>query len=218
MSKQIEITEEVINYLSDLNYRPDVVIDELIRETTKLGNVSRMQIAPEQAQFLELLANLISAKNCLEIGRFTGLSTLSLARGIPENGKIIAIDNSTEYLSMAKKYWSKANVERKIESIIGHGVDVLKKLISQKIILDLIFIDADKVNYDTYYELSLQLLKSNGVIIIDNVLWGGEVADENNYDEITKTMRLLNQKIKNDDRINFVLLPQADGILLIRKK
>ena len=218
MSKQIEITEEVINYLSDLNYRPDVVIDELIRETTKLGNVSRMQIAPEQAQFLELLANLISAKNCLEIGRFTGLSTLSLARGIPENGKIIAIDNSTEYLSIAKKYWSKANVERKIESIIGHGVDVLKKLISQKIILDLIFIDADKVNYDTYYELSLQLLKSNGVIIIDNVLWGGEVADENNYDEITKTMRLLNQKIKNDDRINFVLLPQADGILLIRKK
>ena len=218
MSKQIEITEEVINYLSDLNYRPDVVIDELIRETTKLGNVSRMQIAPEQAQFLELLANLISAKNCLEIGRFTGLSTLSLARGIPENGKIIAIDNSTEYLSMAKKYWSKANVERKIESIIGHGVGVLKNLISQKIILDLIFIDADKVNYDTYYELSLQLLKSNGVIIIDNVLWGGEVADENNYDEITKTMRLLNQKIKNDDRINFVLLPQADGILLIRKK
>lgn len=218
MSTQIEITKEVINYLSDLNYRPDAVIDELVRETTKLGNVSRMQIAPEQAQFLELLTNLISAKNCLEIGRFTGLSALSLARGIPENGKIITIDNSTEYLSIAKKYWSKANVERKIESIIGHGVGVLKNLISQKIILDLIFIDADKANYDTYYELSLKLLKSNGVIIIDNVLWGGEVADESNFDEITKTMRLLNKKIKDDNRINFVLLPQADGISLIRKK
>jgi len=218
MSKQIEITKEVINYLSDLNYRTDPVVDELVKETTKLGSVSRMQIAPEQAQFLELLTNLISAKNCLEIGRFTGLSALSLARGIPENGKIIAIDNSTEYLSIAKKYWSKANVEKKIESIIGNGVDVLKKLISQKMILDLIFIDADKVNYDTYYELSLQLLRSNGLIIIDNVLWGGEVADENNSDEITKTMRLLNQKIKNDNRINFILLPQADGILLVRKK
>jgi len=218
MSTQIEITKKVINYLSNLSYRPDPIIDELVKETKNLGQIAEMQIAPEQGQFLQLLAKLISAKKCLEIGRFTGFSALSLAKALPEGGKVITIDNSDELLPIAKKYWGMAKVEKKIESIIGQGIEVLNEFIAQKMIFDLIFIDADKINYDIYYEFSLKLLKSNGLLIIDNVLWDGDVADENNFDKITKSMRLLNQKIKKDNRVDFTLLPQADGISLVRKK
>ncbi len=218
MSTQIEINKKVINYLSKLSYRPDPIVDELIKETKNLGKIAEMQIAPEQGQFLELLTKLISAKKCLEIGRFTGYSALSLAKAVPKDGRVTTIDNSEELLPIAKKYWRMAKVEKKIESIIGQGVEVLNELITQKIIFDLIFIDADKTNYDIYYELSLKLLKSNGLLIIDNVLWDGDVADENNSDKITKSIRLLNQKIKNDNRVDFTLLPQADGVSLVRKK
>ena len=218
MSSQIEIDKKIINYLSVYSYRPDPITEELVIETRKLGNISAMQIAPEQSQFLELLTKLISAKKCLEIGRFTGLSALSLAKGVPEDGKIIAIDNSEEFLPIAKKYWNKAGVEQKIESITGQGIDVLKKFILKNMIFDLIFIDADKKNYNEYYELSLKILKTNGLLIIDNVLWDGEVANKSIFDETTKCIHLLNEKIKNDNRVDFIILPQADGISLIRKK
>ena len=160
MSTQIEINKDLVNYLLNYGYRPDNLINDLILETRKLGSIAQMQIAPEQGQFLEVLAKLIKAKNCLEIGRFTGLSSLCLARGIPDDGKVITIDNSIEYQSLAEKYWKKAEVNGKIESIIGQGINVLKELISKKIYFDLIFIDADKKNYDNYYELSLKILKS----------------------------------------------------------
>ena len=218
MSTQIKITKNIINYLSNLGYRPDPIIDKLVTETKNIGSISKMQIAPEQGQFLELLAKLISAKNCLEIGRFTGLSSLCLAKAIPKNGKIISVDSSIEYLPIAKKYWLKARVENKIQIITDQGINVLNKLIIEKMIFDLIFIDADKNNYNMYYELSLKLLKSNGLLIIDNVLWDGDVADDNNTNKITKIMRSLNQKIKNDNRVDYTLLPQADGISLVRKR
>ena len=177
-----------------------------------------MQIAPEQGQFLEIIVKISQAKNCLEIGRFTGLSSLCIAKGLPEKGSLVAVDNSDEFLSIAEKYWRIAGVDTKIESIIGAGVDVMQSMIDRQYSYDFIFIDADKNNYPNYYELSLQLLKSNGIIIIDNMLWHGDVADDDKNDSQTKTIRDLNKKIQQDERVNFSLLPLSDGLSFIRKK
>ena len=218
MSTQIEINKQLVSYLQTFGYRNDPIIDELIKEAKVLGNVAQMQIAPEQGQFLEIIVKLLKVTKCLEIGRFTGLSTLCMAKGLPYDGKIISIDNSEEFLPLAKTYWEKAGVQNKIESIIGEGVDVMQSYIDRQFFFELIFIDADKNNYSNYYELSLQLLQTNGLIIIDNMLWGVEVADLSNKDKQTESLRFLNNKILKDHRVEFSLLPLADGISFIRKK
>ena len=218
MSNQVSIDSELVKYLQATGYRSDSVIDKLVDETLALGSVSAMQIAPEQGQFLEIIVKILNAKCCLEIGRFTGLSSLCIARGLPEHGKLITIDNSDEFLSMAEKYWKMAKQETKIESIIGDGVDVLQSMIDRQQSFDFIFIDADKNNYPHYYELSLKLLKPNGILIIDNMLWHGDVADENKTDKQTITIRELNKKIQRDERIDFSLLPLSDGLSFVRKK
>ena len=218
MSTQTEINEALVQYLQSVGYREDKIITELENETLKLGSVSQMQIAKEQGQFLKMITKISNAKNCLEIGRFTGMSTLFLARGIPESGKIVTVDNSDEFLSLAKKYWELDNMSSKIESIIGDGVEVMQSMIDRQQSYDLIFIDADKNNYPNYYELSLSLLVSNGIIIIDNMLWHGDVSDETKQDSQTKTIRDLNLKIQNDTRVEFSLLPLSDGLSFIRKK
>ena len=218
MSNQIEINSEVVKYLALNGYRPDFIVDELVEKTKVLGDVAIMQIAPEQGQFLEIIVKLLKVKKCLEIGRFTGLSTLCMAKGLPHDGKIISVDNSDEFLPLAKKYWEKAEVQNKIESVIGQGVDVMQSYIDRQFFFELIFIDADKNNYSSYYELSLQLLQTNGLIIIDNMLWGGDVADLYNKDKQTESIRSLNDKILKDDRVEFSLLPLADGLSFIRKK
>ncbi len=218
MSTQTEINKALVQYLQSVGYREDKIITELENETLKLGGVSQMQIAKEQGQFLEMITKISNAKNCLEIGRFTGMSTLFLARGLPKTGKIVTVDNSDEFLSLAKKYWELDNMSSKIESIIGDGVEVMQSMIDRQQSYDLIFIDADKNNYPNYYELSLNLLVSNGIIIIDNMLWHGDVADETKQDSQTKTIRDLNLKIQNDTRVEFSLLPLSDGLSFIRKK
>ena len=218
MSTQIEIDKKLTKYLQEIGYRSDKIIDELVAETLALGNVARMQIAPEQGQFLEIIVKISQAKNCLEIGRFTGLSSLCIAKGLPENGKLVAIDNSDEFLLMAEKYWKMADVDSKIESIIADGVEAMQSMIDRKHFFDFIFIDADKNNYPHYYELSLQLLTPNGIIIIDNMLWHGDVADDKKQDTQTNTIRELNLKIQKDDRINYSLLPLSDGLSFIQKK
>ena len=218
MSTQTEINEALVQYLQSVGYREDKIITELENETLKLGSVSQMQIAKEQGQFLEMITKISNAKNCLEIGRFTGMSTLFLARGLPELGKVVTVDNSDEFLSLAKKYWELDKMSSKIESIIGDGVEVMQSMIDRQQSYDLIFIDADKNNYPNYYELSLNLLVSNGIIIIDNMLWHGDVADETKQDSQTKTIRDLNLKIQNDARVEFSLLPLSDGLSFIRKK
>ena len=218
MSTQIKINESLIKYLQKTGYRSDPIIDQLEKETSSLGGVAQMQIAKEQGQFLEIITKISNTKTCLEIGRFTGMSTLFLARGLPSTGKIITVDNSDEFLSLAKKFWSLDNVSSKIESIIGEGVEVMQSMIDRKHIFDLIFIDADKNNYPNYYELSLSLLLSNGIIIIDNMLWHGDVADLKKNDSQTSTIRDLNKKIQNDSRVEFSLLPLSDGLSFIRKK
>ena len=218
MSTQIEIDKHLVNYLQSVGYRQDPIIDTLVKETKALGEVAIMQIAPEQGQLLEIIVKISKAKRCLEIGRFTGLSTLCMAKGLPEDGKIIAVDNSDEFLSLANKFWKQANVLDKIESVIGQGVEVMQSYVDRQFSFDLIFIDADKNNYPHYYELSLELLPSNGIIIIDNMLWGGNVADLSNNDTQTETIKSLNEKIKKDERVDFSLLPIADGLSFIRKK
>ena len=177
-----------------------------------------MQIAPEQGQFLEIIVSITKSKNCLEVGRFTGLSSLCIAKGLTANGKLVAIDNSDEFLSLAQKYWKLAGVDSKIESLIGDGVEVMQSMVDRQHSFDFIFIDADKNNYPHYYELSLQLIPTNGIIIIDNMLWHGDVANEEIQDTQTKTIRDLNLKIQKDDRINYSLLPLSDGLSFIQKK
>ena len=218
MSTQIEINKQLISYLQTVGYRRDPIIDKLVKETKALGNLAQMQIAPEQGQLLEIIVAVSKAKKCLEIGRFTGLSTLCMARGLPDDGKIISIDNSDEFSSLANKFWKQADIQHKIESVIGQGVEVMQSYVDRQFSFDLIFIDADKNNYPHYYELSLELLPSNGIIIIDNMLWGGDVADLSNNDTQTETIKSLNEKIQKDERVDFSLLPIADGLSFIRKK
>ena len=218
MSTQIEINKQLVSYLQTVGYRRDPIIDKLVKETKALGNLAQMQIAPEQGQFLEIIVAISKAKKCLEIGRFTGLSTLCMARGLSDDGKIISIDNSDEFSSLANKFWKQADIQHKIESVIGQGVEVMQSYVDRQFSFDLIFIDADKNNYPHYYELSLELLPSNGIIIIDNMLWGGDVADLSIKDTQTETIRSLNAKIQEDERIDFSLLPISDGLSFIRKK
>ena len=218
MSTQLEINESIIKYLQDKGYRSDPIVDQLEKETLSLGSVAQMQIAKEQGQFLEIITKISRSTNCLEIGRFTGLSTLFIARGLPPKGKITTVDNSEEFLGLAEKYWVLDNVNSKIESIIGEGVDVMQSMIDRQKIYDFIFIDADKNNYPNYYELGLKLISSNGIIIIDNMLWHGDVANNNKNDSQTETIRNLNSKIQNDQRVEFSLLPLSDGLSFIRKK
>ena len=218
MSTQLEINEDLIKYLQNVGYRKDNVVDKLEKETKDLGKVAEMQIAKEQGQFLEIIVKTSKVQSCLEIGRFTGLSTLYMARGLPSDGRIITIDNSEEFLPLAQKYWDEDGLTSKIESIIGAGTDVMQSLIDRQHTFDLIFIDADKNNYPNYYELSLSLVPSNGIIIIDNMLWHGDVADTKKTDSQTNTIRDLNLKINQDDRVDFSLLPLSDGLSLVRKK
>ena len=218
MSTQIEINKDLIKYLQNLGYRKDTVVDKLEKETKALGSVAQMQIAKEQGQFLEIIVKISKAKSCLEIGRFTGLSTLYMARGLPSDGRIVTVDNSDEFLPLAQKYWDEDGQTSKIESIIGAGTDVMQSLIDRQHTFDLIFIDADKNNYTNYYELSLSLVPSNGIIIIDNMLWHGDVADTKKTDSQTNTIRDLNLKINQDDRVDFSLLPLSDGLSFVRKK
>ena len=218
MSTQITVDKDLVKYLEKVGYRSDPVIDQLVKETAALGSVAQMQIAPEQGQFLEIIVKISQSNKCLEIGRFTGLSTLCMAKGLPETGSITTIDNSDEFLPIAQKYWQMAGVSNKIVSIIGAGAEVMQSFIDRQYFFDLIFIDADKNNYPNYYELSLPLLRPNGIVIIDNMLWHGDVADDTKKDKETRTIRNLNQSIHSDERVDFSLLPLSDGLSFIRKK
>ena len=194
----------------------DKNINQLVNETKKLGNVSKMQISAGQGKFIEIIVKMIKPKNCLEIGRFTGLSSMCIARGLPKGGKLYAVDNSREFIDIAEKYWKIDKVKKNIISIIADGKDTMKNFLNKKIFFDFIFIDADKNNYLNYYKLSIKLLNKGGVLIFDNMLWGGNVT-KNTKDKTTKTIHDLNKFILQDKRIDFSLLPIADGVSIIRK-
>ncbi len=221
MSAQtINFTPELYAYYQRLGFHELPLLKTLREETHKLGNIYAQQISPEQGQFMALLVELLGAKKTLDIGTFTGYSALVVALALPLDGKVIACDVNTEWTSIAKKFWQAGNVANKIDLRIGPATDTLQQLINagEAGSFDFAFIDADKSGYDNYYEKSLILLRSGGLIAIDNVLWGGDVADLSVNDGSTKAIRALNEKIFKDDRVKISMIPIGDGLTLARKK
>jgi predicted O-methyltransferase YrrM len=218
-NQTLNLSQQIVEYIQSVSVREAPVLQEL-RQETVTHPMGRMQIAPEQGQFMTLLLQLIGAKKVLEIGVFTGYSSLAMALVLPPDGKLIACDVSEEYTKIARKYWEKAGVSHKIELLLGPALESLDNLLNQgeSDSFDFIFIDADKSNYDLYYEKSLQLVRPGGLITIDNVLWHGRVADPEIKDNRTKIIRALNEKIHQDQRVELSLVPIGDGLTLVRKK
>lgn len=205
-------------FLSVTVEEPDVL--KRLREETATHPLSQMQIAPEQGQFMRFLVQLIEAQKTLEIGVFTGYSSLVVALALPAHGKIVACDVDEEFTAIARRYWQQAGVADKIDLRLAPALETLDQLLSQgeASSFDFAFIDADKSNYDAYYEKALQLVRPGGLIAIDNVLWGGKVADPEVQDSRTQAIRDLNQKIHHDPRVLSVLVPIADGLTLAIKQ
>ena len=217
MIKVLKIDEKLEKYISDHSYDLHPVQKEIIKYNDSLGVSKRMQISVTQAYFFQLFIKTNKIKNILEIGTFTGYSALSMGLSIPDDGRITCLDINKETSETARDFFKKANLDKKIEIILGPAMNTLKKLINDKKIFDMIFIDADKENYRNYYNLSLEIVKNNGFILVDNVLWKGDVADPNKKDELTNTIREFNSFIKQDDRIEKTILPLGDGVTICRK-
>lgn len=219
MDATINLNEDVYHYLINNSVREAPALAELRVETHKLSD-SIMQISPEQGQFMALLMQLMGAKKTLDIGTFTGYSALAVALALPQDGKVVAFDVSEEWTNIAKTFWNKANVANKIELKLGPAVESLDELIANGEVnsYDFAFIDADKANYDHYYERALKLVRTGGLIAVDNVLWSGRVADPNEHDASTTSIRNLNAKIFRDERVSISMLPIGDGLTLARKR
>ncbi|MEH1902212.1 MAG: class I SAM-dependent methyltransferase [Nostoc sp.] len=220
MPKQsIGLDNQLYNYLLSVSLREPEILLKLRQETASHPR-SGMQISPEQGQFMRLLVQLIGAKKTLEVGVFTGYSSLSVALALPADGKIIAADVSEEFTAIARRYWQEAGVADKIDLRLAPGLETLDQLLAtgQAETFDFAFIDADKENYEGYYERSLQLVRPGGLIVIDNVLWSGQVAQEQNQDESTQAIRALNEKLHHDERVSLSLVPIADGLTLAMKR
>jgi predicted O-methyltransferase YrrM len=217
--KHISMTEPLYQYLLDISVQEHPVLKALREKTAELP-LSVMQIAPEQAQFMQFLLRTLNAKKVLELGTFTGYSALAMALALPDNGALITCDINTEWTDKAEPFWQDANQAHKITLKLGKALDTLNHLIQNNHAntFDFIFIDADKTNYLNYYECALQLLAPNGVIAIDNVLWRGDIINPDDTRPQTKAIQALNLHIKADHRVDSSLLPLADGLFLIRKK
>ncbi len=215
--KSFHVSPEVHAYLVQHGTPPDEVQRALIEETQKLGGISMMQIAPEQGAFMTLLARAIGARYALEVGTFTGYSALCIARALPDDGRLICCDVSEEWTAIARRYWEKAGLSEKIDLRIAPGLDTLRAL-PQQPQLDLAFIDADKPGYIAYYEEILERLRPGGLILVDNVLWLGRVADPDASDEQTLAIRGFNDHVARDSRVECVMLPVSDGLTLLRKR
>ncbi len=217
-NKTINLNESLYNYLCSVSLtESDAQIS--LRKDTAQFNSSIMQISPDQGQFMALLIKLINAKRVLELGTYTGYSALTMAQALPEDGELIACDHDHRWRGMAERHWKLANVNHKIQFCHEPALILLDRLLAQPEIklFDLIFIDADKARYDEYYERALKLLKSRGLILLDNVLWGGRVVDVNDTDVTTESIRSLNLKLKTDSRVTISLVPIGDGLTLALK-
>lgn len=215
--KSFSLSSEVHAYLVEHGTPPDAVQQELIEETKKLGGISLMQIAPEQGAFMTVFARLIGARRAVEVGTFTGYSALCMARGMGEEGRLLCCDVSEEWTAVARRAWEKAGVAERIDLRIGPARDTLRALPEQEV-FDLAFIDADKPAYGDYYELILARLRPNGAILVDNVLWAGNVVDPKADDDNTLALRAFNDRVAADDRVDCVMLPISDGLTLLRKR
>jgi caffeoyl-CoA O-methyltransferase len=215
--KTLGLSPELHAYLVAHGTPPDPVLDSLARETQALGPISIMQVAPEQGALLTMLARLTGAKRAVEIGTFTGYSALCLARGLPEDGKLLCCDVSEEWAAVARRHWDKAGVADKIELKIAPAIETLRALPSTPAI-DLAFIDADKVSYIDYYEEILVRLRPGGLILVDNVLWNGAVVDPEKTDPNTEAIRRFNDHVVADRRVDCVMASISDGLTFARKK
>jgi len=217
-SRTINLNERVYDYLVAQSVRDQPVLKALRAETAKLP-MSMMQISPEQGQFMALLVQLIGARRTIEVGTFTGYSALVVAQALPANGKVIACDVSETFTAVARRYWARAGMARKIDLRLAPAKQTLDKLLAagEAGRFDFAFIDADKGNYGAYYERCLKLLRRGGLIAIDNVLWGGEVANPKTNDVDTRAIRALNKKLKGDKRVSISMVPIGDGLTLARK-
>lgn len=217
-NKTLGLEGAVYDYYKTVAFREADVLKELRAETARLGGPSAMQIGPEQGAFMGLLVQLTGARRILEIGTFTGYSSLAMA--LAGDVRIIAADVSEEWTNVARKFWKKAGVDQRIELRLGPGAETIAQLLKagEAGRFDLMFIDADKPSYDTYYEGGLKLLRTGGLMLIDNVLWGGDVADPKIVDDDTKALRALNARIMADPRVEICMVPICDGLTMARKK
>ena len=214
MGANLEISEKIKRYINDFGLKLDPVQEEIINYNNTLGDIKRMQVDPSQCYFLHLIIKISNIKNVLEIGTFTGLSALSISLALPDDGSLVALDKNEETNKIATSFFKKAKQDHKIKTIIKPALESLEELKNNK--FDMIFIDADKMNYKEYYERSLKLINKNGLIIVDNVLWHGEVADENNLDKYTVNIRKFNEYVSNDKRVEQVIIPLGDGMTVCR--
>ncbi|MGH7288711.1 MAG: O-methyltransferase [Myxococcota bacterium] len=215
--KHTPITPELHGYLVAHGAPPDPVQRALIEETARLGRIAMMQIAPEQGAFMSWLARTLGAKRVVEVGTFTGYSTLCLARGLPDDGRVLALDVSSEWTAIGRRHWEKAGLAHKIELRIGPALETLRAL-PREAVFDLAFIDADKTGYAGYVEEILPRLRTGGVILVDNVLWGGAVVDARRQDADTLAIRAFNDSMARDPRVDAVMIPLSDGLTLLRKR
>ena len=218
-SRSFMIPEEVYEYIARVTVRDDPVQQQLTEQTQELPD-ARMQTGRDQLQLLQLLVRTIGARHCIEVGVFTGASALAVALALPQDGRIIACDVSEEYTAIARRYWAQANVAQKIDLRLAPATETLDALIAQNGAgrYDFAYVDADKSNYDAYYERLLQLLRAGGLMALDNMLWHGAVADPTQRDEETVALRNLNEKIGKDERVDCSLISIGDGLMLVRKR
>ena len=217
MTKSIIINQNLENYISNNSVDLHPVQKEIIEHNNRLGDIKRMQISVTQGYFMQFIIKNNKIKKILEIGTFTGYSALTMALAVDEDGNITCLDKNKETSDIAINFFKKAKVDNKINLICDNASSILRTLINESNTFDLIFIDADKENYINYYEFAYNLISKNGLIIIDNVLWKGEVADSNKNDKLTKLIREFNDHIKNDIRIEKTILPLGDGITICKK-
>ena len=217
MGQNLEINFEIEKYIEELSYNLHPIQQEIIKYNDSLGDIKRMQISVSQCHFLHLITRVSKIKSVLEIGTFTGLSTLSIALALPDDGNLIALDKNESTNKVAVDFFKKANQGNKIKTNIKHALDSLKELKKNDKIFDMVFIDADKENYKNYYDNSLDLINKDGLIIIDNVLWHGNVVDKTKNDKLTNIIRDFNSYVKKDKKTEQIILPLGDGFTVCIK-
>ena len=216
--KYLSLNDGLYKYLCGARSEAaDSVLQALRQETAALGEPSRMQISEEQGTFMSVLVAAIGAKRAIEVGTFTGYSSLCIARALPAEGRLVCIDTSEEWTAIARKYWGRAGVQERIDLRLGQAIPLLQQ-IGTEASFDFAFIDAEKTEYDTYYELVLPRVRQNGLILFDNMLWGGRLGAGPVQEAAGRTIDALNQKLAKDPRVEAVLLPIADGLQLCRKR
>ena len=214
MGTNLKINDKLQQYIDNFSLKLNPIQQEIIDHNNTLGDIKRMQVATSQCHFLHLIIKTSNIKNVLEIGTFTGLSALSISLALPNDGKLITLDKNEETNKVALNFFKKANQDHKIETKIKPALESLNEL--KNIKFDMVFIDADKMNYKEYYERSLKLVDKGGLIIIDNVLWHGEVVDEDNLDKYTVNIREFNAYVSKDKRVEQIIVPLGDGMTVCR--